>query len=99
VRELATQAPPASAAWAQRAMAARPDSLDVLCGIEVPALVVRGDEDGLSTQDDVDAMVAALPDGRLSVLAGSGHLSAMEAPDAFTAVVADFCSAVTGRSL
>ena len=98
VRELAALAPPASAAWAQRAMAARPDSLDVLRGIEVPALVVRGDEDMLSTQDDVDAMVAALPTGRLSVLAGSGHLSAMETPGAFTAVIADLLTEVSGRS-
>jgi pimeloyl-ACP methyl ester carboxylesterase len=35
-------------------------------------------------------MVAALPDARLEVLAGSGHLSAMEVPDAFTATVRAF---------
>ena len=41
--------PPQAAAWAQRAMAARPDSLDMLRATDVPALVVRGDEDALAS--------------------------------------------------
>ena len=50
-------APPAAAAWAQRAMAARPDSLDTLRTVDVPALVILGDEDRLSSRDDAEAMV------------------------------------------
>jgi len=90
VRGLVEAAPPAAAAWAQRAMAARPDSLDVLRTVSVPALVVRGDEDELSTQADAEAMVDALADAHLEVLAGSGHLSAVEVPDEFTARVRTF---------
>lgn len=90
VKGLVEAAPPAAAAWAQRAMAARPDSLDVLRTVAVPALVVLGDEDGLSTRADADAMVDALPDARLDVLAGSGHLTAIEVSDAFTASVRTF---------
>lgn len=90
VKGLVEAAPPAAAAWAQRAMAARPDALDVLRAIDVPALVVLGDEDGLSTRADADAMVDALPDARLDVLGGSGHLTAIEVPDAFTASVRAF---------
>jgi pimeloyl-ACP methyl ester carboxylesterase len=90
VRSLVEAAPPAAAAWAQRAMAARPDSLDVLAASEVPLLVVRGDEDELSTPADADAMLGASPGARLEVLAGSGHLTALEVPAAFDAVVRDF---------
>jgi pimeloyl-ACP methyl ester carboxylesterase len=90
VKALVEAAPPAAAAWAQRAMADRPDSLGTLRSVQVPALVVLGDEDELSTRADADAMVDALPDGRLEVLAGSGHLTAVEVPDAFTACVAAF---------
>jgi pimeloyl-ACP methyl ester carboxylesterase len=68
----------------------RPDSLDVLRTVTVQALVVRGDEDELSTQADAEAMVDALPDAQLEVLAGSGHLSAVEMPDQFTARVRTF---------
>jgi pimeloyl-ACP methyl ester carboxylesterase len=75
-------------------MAGRPDSLDTLRSTDVPALVVLGDEDGLSTRADADAMVDALPEGRLEVLPGSGHLTAVEVPDAFTAAVRGFLAEV-----
>ena len=90
VKGLVEAAPPAAAAWAQRAMAARPDSLDTLRATDVPALVVWGSEDTLSSRTDVDAMVEALPQGRLAVLDGAGHLSAVEVPEAFDAVVGEF---------
>ena len=90
VRGLVEAAPPPAAAWAQRAMAARPDSLDTLRAADVPALVIRGDEDALASQADVDAMVEALPQGRLVVLPGAGHLTAVEVPEAFDAAVREF---------
>ena len=90
VRALVQAAPPAAVAWAQRAMAARPDSLDTLRGFAGPALVVVGEEDQLSPVDDARAMADALPAGRLVVLPDAGHLTAVETPEAFTAAVADF---------
>jgi pimeloyl-ACP methyl ester carboxylesterase len=90
VKGLVEAAPPAAAAWAQRAMAARPDSLETLRGTDVPALVLWGEEDALASRDDVDAMVEALPQGRLEVLAGSGHLTAVEVPADFDAAVGAF---------
>jgi pimeloyl-ACP methyl ester carboxylesterase len=90
VRALVEAAPPAAAAWAQRAMAARPDSLAALAAADVPALVVVGDEDALSPVADAQAMADALPQGRLVVLEGAGHLTALEVPDAFAGVVGAF---------
>lgn len=90
VRALVEAAPPAAAAWAQRAMAARPDSLATLRAADVPALVLRGDEDAISSQADTDAMVEALPDGRLVLLPGAGHLSAVETPEPFAAAIGTF---------
>jgi len=90
VKGLVEAAPPAAASWAQRAMATRPDSLDVLRTVAVPALVIRGDEDELSTGSDAEAMLDALPDARLAELTGSGHLSAVEVSEAFTASVRAF---------
>jgi pimeloyl-ACP methyl ester carboxylesterase len=94
VRALVEAAPPAAAAWAQRAMAARPDSLDTLRATDVPALVVWGEEDELASRADVDAMVDALPQGRLAVLSAAGHLSAVEVPEEFDAVVGEFLAAL-----
>lgn len=90
VRGLVQSAPPAAVAWAQRAMAARPDSFDVLAKADVPALVVVGDEDELTSVEDAQAMVDALPQGRLAVLPGSGHLTAVEVPDTFNLAVTRF---------
>ena len=90
VRAMVEAAPPSAAAWAQRAMAARPGSLDALREVGIPALVLRGDEDGLATQQDADDMVTALPDARLAVLHGAGHLSALEVPQQFAVRVEEF---------
>jgi pimeloyl-ACP methyl ester carboxylesterase len=90
VRGLVQAAPPPAVAWAQRAMAARADSFDVLRTFDRPALVVVGEEDALSPVADAEAMAAALPDARLRVLPEAGHLTAVETPEAFTAEVAGF---------
>ena len=94
VRELMEQAAPGSVAWMQRAMAARGDSLELLAGLDVPALVLVGAEDLITPVSDAEAMAAALPDARLTVLPGVGHLSAMEAPDAFNTAVRELLERV-----
>jgi pimeloyl-ACP methyl ester carboxylesterase len=73
-------AAPAAVAWAQRAMAARPDSLPDLASLAVPALVVWGVEDDMSPRAEQDLMVDAMRDARLVVVTESGHLSTVEAP-------------------
>jgi pimeloyl-ACP methyl ester carboxylesterase len=90
VKALVQAAPATAVAWAQRAMADRPDSLESLRAVSVPALVVVGDEDVLSPPEDAHQMVEALPDGQLAVLAGAGHLSAVETPEAFAEAVAAY---------
>jgi pimeloyl-ACP methyl ester carboxylesterase len=90
VRGLVQQAPAAAAAWAQRAMADRPDSLATLRTVQVPALVVVGTEDVLAPPAEADAMIAALPDARLVTIPGSGHLTSVETPEAFNAALVEF---------
>ena len=94
VKALVQAAPAAAVAWAARAMAARPDSFDTLRSLSVPALVVAGDEDTLSTEADAQAMADALPHGRLVTVHGAGHLSAVEAPEEFNAAVSGFLQAL-----
>jgi pimeloyl-ACP methyl ester carboxylesterase len=94
VRALVEDAPPAAAAWAQRAMAARPGSFDTLRAVTVPALVVAGDQDKLSSMADAQAMVDALPEARLVVVPRSGHLTAVEVPDAFNVAAREFLASL-----
>ena len=90
VRGLVQAAPAPAVAWAQRAMAARPDSFDTLRGFDRPALVLVGQEDVLSPPSDAEAMAEALPSARLAVLPEAGHLTAVETPETFSAEVAGF---------
>lgn len=96
VRGLVQSAPPKAVAWAQRAMAARPDSFDTLRGLKVPALVIVGEEDALTPLSDAETMVEAVPDARLTVIGKAGHLSAVEQPEAFNRAVSDFIAGLAG---
>ncbi len=87
-------ADPAAVAWAQRAMAVRPDSLPDLASLAVPALVVWGVEDALSPRAEQDLMVDAMRDARLVVVTESGHLSTVEAPDAVADALVTFLADV-----
>ena len=68
---------------ALEAMKARPDSTGDLGGIPVPALVIVGEEDTITPPAEAEEMAARLPNGRLARIPEAGHLSNVEAPDAF----------------
>ncbi len=70
----------ATVAWAQRAMAARPDSRDVVAALDVPILVVMGEEDTMSPRPEQELILAEAKQGRLITIVESGHLSPIEAP-------------------
>lgn len=90
VRRMVTAAPPPAVAWAQRAMAARPDSFVSLAAVEVPTLVVVGEEDRLSPPEEAQRIADVVPGARLRRIAAAGHLSAVERPAEFTGAVREF---------
>ncbi|GAA2163395.1 alpha/beta fold hydrolase [Actinomadura napierensis] len=94
VRGLVQATPPPAAAWAQRAMAGRPEAFETLRGLKVPALVMVGDEDTIATEDEARAMADALPNAELLVIPRAGHLCAVEQPDLFNQAVAEFAAAL-----
>jgi pimeloyl-ACP methyl ester carboxylesterase len=79
----------AGIAAALRSMAVRPDSTPLLSDISVPTLILVGSEDGLTPPSDAQAMHAAMADTRLVELPGAGHISNLEAPDAFNTALID----------
>jgi pimeloyl-ACP methyl ester carboxylesterase len=80
---------PAGIAFAQRAMAARPDSTGLLASINVPALVIAGTHDAIVPASEVRAMAGSIPGARYAEL-DCGHLSNLEIPRAFNQQLADF---------
>ena len=63
----------------------RPDSTPLLPRLAIPALVIVGEEDGITPVADARAMASALPESTLAVLPRAGHLANLEAPEAFAA--------------
>lgn len=74
-------------AAALEGMAERPDSTPDLPGISVPTLVITSSEDQLIPPEVSRAMAEAIPGARLEVLEGVGHLSNLEAPERFNALL------------
>ena len=79
---IADQSPQAIAA-AALGMAERPDRTGALASIGVPTLVVTSDGDRLIPAAVSAPMASAIPGAELLTIPGAGHLSNLEAPDAF----------------
>ncbi len=94
VRRIASAQPAAGVAAALQAMRDRPDSTLLLGQIRVPTLVVVGSEDGVTPPPVAEAMTQHLPDARLAIIQGAGHLANLEQPEAFTAAVESFLKAL-----
>ena len=96
VRGWLDDADAASVAWYQRAMARRPDSIMDLADIDLPTLVVWGEEDALSDRAEQDRMTAAVSDATLVVVPGAGHLANVEAPDTVSGALVQYLEVVRG---
>lgn len=65
------------------AMAGRPDSTPDLATIEVPTAVMVGEADVITPLAQSKVMAEAIPHASLTVIPAAGHISNIEAPDAF----------------
>ncbi len=83
--EMALDLGPAVFARQSLALRDRPDRQAVLAGHGGPALVLMGEGDRLCPRDRHDLMHALMPQSRLAVIAGAGHLPTLEQPEAVTA--------------
>ncbi|WP_129676845.1 alpha/beta fold hydrolase [Candidatus Chloroploca sp. Khr17] len=81
---------PAGIAGALRGMALRPDSTVDLPTIAVPVLVIVGTEDTLTPPSEAHLMQKYLPESELALIEGAGHLSNLEQPASFNAVLSAF---------
>jgi pimeloyl-ACP methyl ester carboxylesterase len=80
---------PAGIAYAQRAMAARPDSTALLATITVPSLVIAGTRDAIIPTPEVLAIADGIQGARYLEL-DCGHVSNLELPRAVNEQLAGF---------
>ena len=71
---------PEDVAEVQTGMAERPDSVPTLKTINVPTLIITGDEDVVTGLPDAELMKQSIPGSQLKVIAKAGHFSPWEQP-------------------
>ena len=86
---------PEDVAQVQRGMAARPDSVDTLKTINVPTLLVTGDEDVATGMNEAELMRQHISGSQLRVIPKAGHYSPWEQPEEAGRVLRQFLDRVS----
>lgn len=90
VRDMILRQPVGGTAGALWALRERPDSTPLLPRIQIPVLVIAGDDDQITPASGMEEMARAIPGARFVRIDGAGHLSPLEQPAAFNGAVNDF---------
>lgn len=81
-----------------RLQGTRVDQRPALPAVAVPTLVLAGEQDRLCPVERHTEIAELVPDARLHVLPGVGHLLPVEAQDTVAALLGEWLSEVHGRS-
>ncbi len=73
-----------------RGMAERPDSVPDLKRINLPTLILMGDEDTLTPEADGELMRQSIPNSRLKIIPKAGHYAPWERPEAVAPLLRQF---------
>jgi pimeloyl-ACP methyl ester carboxylesterase len=87
--------PAAGFIGALEAMKTRVDSSADLAGIDVPTLVIVGEEDGVTPPDASRKIHEHVGGSQLVVIPGAGHLSNLEEPEAFNRALGAFLDSLS----
>jgi 3-oxoadipate enol-lactonase len=93
-RRLILNTQPAGIIGALKGMAARADFTTLLPAIDVPVLIVAGDQDQIIAPAKAQAMAALIPNATLAPIENAGHMPMLEQPEATTAVMHIFLGAL-----
>lgn len=85
--------PPDPAGWkAQASAGASHDAYDRLPQITAPTLVLHGTADNVVDHRNAELLAERIPDARLELVSGAGHLFMWEQPERFASTVGGFLS-------
>ncbi len=90
LRRVMMDSNPKGIAAAARGMAQRPEMVSRLAEIDCPTLVIVGEQDAISTPDEMRTIARAIPNARFVEIAGCGHMSPMERPAEVSAAMLEF---------
>lgn len=81
---------PKDVAQVQRGMAERPDSVETLKAINVPTLLITGDEDSATGVPEAELMRQHIAGSQMRVIAKAGHYSPWEQPEEVSKLLRQF---------
>lgn len=90
VRGMIEATPPETIAALSIALGEREDSTPSLEEIRVPTLVITGDEDGITPSSEAREWGALIPNARIVEINEAGHLSNLEMPERFNALLTEY---------
>lgn len=90
VRAMIERNSPVGIAAALEGMAIRADARELLPTIDVPALVVVGEQDSISTTTEMREIADAIPDAAWIAVPKAGHLAVAENPAVVNEAIAEF---------
>lgn len=93
-RQMMIKMSPQGIAMVQRGMAERPDSVPTLKTINVPTLLITGDEDLLTGVPEAELMRQNIPGSQMKTIARAGHFSVWEQSEEAGRVLRQFLDAV-----
>lgn len=78
----------------QLALASRTDTTSVLSQINIPTLIIRGEEDQLMKEEQAEFLHSEIKGSKLCQISKSGHLPNLENPDEFNSCINRFLEAL-----
>lgn len=93
VRQMILSTPPAVIIATLKGMAERADSGPLLSTLQIPVLILTGDQDQIISPEKAKAMAATLATASLECIENSGHMTMLEQPQATTTAIREFLRA------
>jgi pimeloyl-ACP methyl ester carboxylesterase len=85
---------PDDVARVQQGMAERPDSAPILKAINIPTLLVTGDEDIMTGPPEAEFMYSNIPGSQMKIIPRAGHYSPWEQPEQIGKLLSQFLDSV-----
>lgn len=95
VHRMLERAPLPGVIGALEAMRDRPDATETLGTIDVPTLILVGEDDVLTPPSEAERLQAGIRGSRLEVIARAGHVSNVERPAAVNHLVSEYLAGLS----
>ncbi|MCX7625276.1 MAG: alpha/beta hydrolase [Candidatus Sumerlaeaceae bacterium] len=90
LRQWAAEAPAEAVIGVLEALAARPDSIETLPTINVPVLLIYGEDDVVTPKECGVRMLSRLPHATMEIVPDAGHLAPLENPAVVNSAIEDY---------